>query len=206
MQMPVPLPLAIGAEALPFIMSLLAGGPERVDPTALLGSLLGQYSDFLRPAVEAGQTAAISAGARTGSALGQDVAAGVGNLGGGAAGTTRVARGLASSAASSEALAGGANALMQGSQAAGQLAAQSLPSAIAGAQGTRPSTGFQNFTQGLAGATATGGNPFRSLLGMAFPDKTSPSDQLMQLLQQNPDLLTTLATLFQPGPIRRQRR
>lgn len=201
--MPVPLPIALGAEALPFIISLFAGGPERVDPGALLGSLLGQYSDFLAPAVQAGQTAAISAGARSGSALGQDVASSLGRLGGGSAGTTRVARGLASSAASSEALTGGANALLQGSQAAAQLAAQSFPSAIAGAQGTRPSTGFQNFAQGLAGATAVGGNPFRALAGVAF--NRPPADQLMQLLQENPDLLQTLATLFTPAAGGRRR-
>jgi len=206
--MPVPAAVAIGAKvlpiALPYILALLAGSPDPIDPDAVLKQLLSRFEGFLRPGIEAESRAAIAGGARTGSALAQDVAGSLGSLGGGSTGTGRVTRGLASSAASSEALAGGAAAESRGRQAIAGLAAQAFPSAIQGSTLLEPPNQFQSFVGALGGMTAAGGNPFMQIASSAFGSKSKGAgggdaqQQLMKLLQENPELLNALEALFKP--------
>lgn len=162
--------LTAGAQLLPSILSLFGGGPERLDPEATLRQLIALFQEQLGPAGRGLEAAAASSGARSGAALAQDVASSVGSIGGGAAGATRVTRGLASSASSNRAATGAAQARFQVANAISQLATGALGPTLEGQQGVRPSTGFQNILQGLGGITKAEGNPIVKLLEQILND------------------------------------
>lgn len=185
----------IGAEILPFILAAFAGGPEAVDPQATLRMLIAEFERALGPAGDFAVGQAGRAGAETGAALRQNVTSRVAKVGGGSTGTGAVVSGLVSSASTSESAKGSADARIRIAQIISTLASQSLRSATEAQTLTKPPTGFQQFTQGLAGVTAAEGNPFMGILnrilGESEAGESPISAEDFQKIMESP--------LIQPG-------
>lgn len=172
--MPVPLAISIGAQALPFVLSLFNKGPDEIDTQATLRGLIAEFERSLGPAGEEFAQQATRSGAVAGAALSQDVASSIGTAGGGSTGVGRVTRGLAASASSRFAGEGGASARLKVAQLINQLATQALPSALGAQTQTKARTGLDaqitNMLSGLSGVTATEGNPFMNILNRIFKE------------------------------------
>ena len=164
--MPAPAALTVGAELLPFILSIFGGGGGREErrPEDVLAAILPLMRGQIDPMVLSLIASASRAGAETGAQVESEFRGRVGRAGGGSTGVGRTVRGLASSAASSRSV--------EGSGQAQQFGQQLLMSALGGMMNLQEPgrrAGFlENFRTMIAQGMVTGGNPFRNLLNAAY--------------------------------------